>query len=71
MGGRRGADPAEAMVHDITRVLVMRERLEQRQYAAAVTVLGTERLVALVVLCGSDATLALMLDVFDVGAPQS
>jgi 4-carboxymuconolactone decarboxylase len=66
---RSGADPVEAAVHRASRLLAARDDLDDETYAALVAVLGEQRLMELVVLTGYYATLALMLDVFRVGAP--
>jgi 4-carboxymuconolactone decarboxylase len=66
-----GVDREEAMTCLVARRLAERRVLDgDDDYAAAVGVLGEQRLLELVVLVGYYAMLAQMMGVFGVGAPD-
>jgi 4-carboxymuconolactone decarboxylase len=66
------SDPAEAAAYDLCRrLLADRSRLTDAEYADLVGVLGTRTVTELVVLVGYYRTLAQLLDVFDVGIPNT
>ena len=65
-----GVDPGEAMTCLVARRLAERRPLDDDDYAAAVGVLGEEKLLELVVLVGYYTMLAQMMSVFGVGAPN-
>lgn len=68
---RPDADPSEVAVQQAAHLLAHREPWDDERYAGLVEVLGQQRLLELVVLVGYYGTLALMLEVFDVGAPPA
>jgi 4-carboxymuconolactone decarboxylase len=64
-------DAVEQAAYDLCRRLLDdRSRLTDEEYAALVDDLGTTTVTELVVLVGYFRTLAQLLDVFDVGAPD-
>jgi 4-carboxymuconolactone decarboxylase len=65
-----GHDPREVMAHRVAARLAARETLDDDAYASAVTVLGEQGLLELVVLVGYYAMLAQLMGVFGVGAPE-
>ncbi|WP_392542116.1 carboxymuconolactone decarboxylase family protein [Oryzobacter telluris] len=67
---REGVDAGEAAVVDLVDRLVARDPLDDVAYAAAVDALGEPVLLELVVLVGYYVTLAQLLAVFRVGAPE-
>ncbi|MFC5823256.1 carboxymuconolactone decarboxylase family protein [Nonomuraea insulae] len=65
-------DPTETAAYSLCRRLQDDPRpLDQDEYEAAVTPLGREGVVELVVLIGYYRTLAQLMDVFAIGAPSS
>ena len=65
------ADAVEESAYALCRrLLADRSRLTDEEYADLVDVLGTTTITELVVLVGYYRTLAQLLDVFDVGAPD-
>lgn len=67
---RDGVDGGEAAVVDLVDRLVERDPLDDATYARAVDVVGEQALLELVVLVGYYVTLAQLLAVFRVGAPE-
>ncbi|GAA1507333.1 hypothetical protein GCM10009788_09120 [Nocardioides humi] len=65
-----GADERERLCHDLARRLVHERTLDDAGFEQASAALGRADLLELVVLVGYYATLALMMDVFDVGLPD-
>lgn len=65
-----GRDPVEAATFNLCLGLMDRRRVSDAWYGELVDVLGQTQILELTVLVGYYATLAQMLDVFAVGAPE-
>jgi 4-carboxymuconolactone decarboxylase len=70
--GRRPAfrDPEEAIVHDVVFVLSKERKIPADLYEEARTILGRDRLVDLVGLCGYYTLISMTLNAFEVPLPD-
>ena len=66
----RGLKEDEALVHDLVREVVETRRLGEAAYRAAVDSLGEEGVIELAVLVGFYHAVSVVLNVFDVEAPE-
>lgn len=64
------ADTEEALVHEVVRALSIERRLEDPLYVRAEAVLGHDRLVDLVGLCGYYTLISMTLNAFEVPLPE-
>jgi 4-carboxymuconolactone decarboxylase len=63
-------DPIDAAIHDYCVALLRRESIDEQRYRQTVAVLGESTMVELTVLVGYYTTLAMLLEVFQVGVPE-
>jgi 4-carboxymuconolactone decarboxylase len=66
----RPSDPAEAAVVELCDLLLEGEDVDDERYRRLAGALGAERLFEVVVLVGYYRTLAALMDLFAVGAPE-
>lgn len=70
-GGRPAfADPEEAVVHDVVFTLSKERKIPDDLYDRARAVLGSDRLVDLIGLCGYYTLISMTLNAFDVPLPE-